>query len=86
MVISLYYSSVTKRNGSWQSSEGYILSDTKEKLAQKISTLPIHEPNTSWEYSVIESFATTKEKIELFIKNATEGILWVGDFEMKKYK
>lgn len=81
----LYYSSITKRNGSWQDSDGYILSDNKEKLETKIASMPKHEEHASWEYSKIESFESTKEKYDRFCKYAKEGILWIDDFELGKY-
>lgn len=82
----LYYSSITKRNGSWQDSDGYYLSDIKEKLLAKINTLPIHEGHVSWEYEKIESFETTKKKYDCFCKYAKNGILWVDDYEIDKFK
>lgn len=84
--MKLYYSSITERKGSWQNSDGYFLSDSKQKLHAKISVMPIHEEHVSWEYSEIESFQTSDEKYAIFCKYAKNGLLRIDDFELKKYK
>ena len=82
----LYYSSITEREGSWQRSDGYLLSDDKDCLQDKINSMPKHGADLSWEYSEIRSFKTTENGCTRFCKYAVEGILAIDDFELEKFK
>lgn len=84
--MKLYYSSITERKGSWQSSDGYIMSDDKDKLLAKIAEMPKYDEHCSWEYNEVESFETTSEKLEHFSSNAKNGILWIDDYEIEKFQ
>jgi hypothetical protein len=81
----LYYVSETEREGSWQRSGGYILSDNEACLKKKIVSLPKYSPDLSLEFSKIKSFEPTEKGYEHFCRYACEGILAIDDFEMKKF-
>ena len=82
----IYYSSITEREGCWQKSDGYLLSNDSEKLQAEIDRRPKYTADLSWEYDPIESFETSKEKMELFLSKANDSILMIGDFDLDKYQ
>lgn len=82
---TIYYAAITERKGSWQSSDGYVLSDDKIRLQEKIAKMPKEDEEHNWEYHPVKSFEATSRSFKLFKAKAKDGILWLDDIEIDDY-
>lgn len=83
--LKLYYSFCTEREGSWQRSNGFVISDNKEKLQAKIDSLPKFDDYHSWEYDKIVCIEVSNSVYELFLTKSKNKIYFGDDFEIEKF-
>lgn len=83
--MKLYYSYCTEREGSWQRSNGFVISDDKEKLQAKIKSMPKYAADLSWEYDEIKTIEVSEEKCKMFLFKSKESIYFGDDSEIDKF-
>jgi len=86
MNYKLYYSECTEREGSWQRPDGFVMSNDKDKLQNKIDGLLKYAGELSWEYHEIKSIEVNQDRYEFFLSGSKEGIYFGDNYEWEKFR